>query len=122
MSEQKKTTPQTQDLEASPEAQAEARIKELQAAIVRLQKELRTMKGQFSNRDPRLLRTLQQENEALQKRLARLETALLGLLLDAFRPRTVEEEKQQYEILRLAAVEFCQKANVDPEIWKNLVS
>ncbi|MCM2323673.1 MAG: hypothetical protein NDJ90_10475 [Oligoflexia bacterium] len=106
----------------TPEAEANARIKDLQGQIVTLQKDVRMTEGRFTNRSPEAMKTLEKENQELRARLTLLEKALLAIANDSYRPRRLEEEKIQYEALRLAAVEFCKKANVDPEIWKNLVS
>lgn len=122
MSDQGKNTLPNPGPQASPEAEANARIKEIQARIVALQSEIRTVQGRYTNRDPVLARSLAKENELHRARLALLGKALFGLMLDSFKPRQAQEEQQQYEILRQSAVEYCKKANVDPEIWKSLVS
>lgn len=107
---------------ASPEAECSARIKEIQARIVALQSEIRMIQGRYANRDPALARTLAKENELHHARLVLLQKALFGLMMDSYKPRQAQEEQQQYEILRRSTVEYCKKANVDPEIWKNLES
>ena len=45
-----------------------------------------------------------------------------GVILCLALPRQAADEKLQTEVLKSAAVEFFKKANVDPEIWKSLVS
>ncbi|MCM2277799.1 MAG: hypothetical protein NDJ89_06955 [Oligoflexia bacterium] len=106
----------------TPEAEVNHRIKELQAQVVTLQKEIRMTQGRFANRSPEIQKALEKENQDLRLRLSALEKALLAIHLDAHLPRRLEEEKTQYEALRLAIVEYCKKTNIDPEIWKNLVS
>lgn len=115
-------TPEIATAALTPEAQASARIKDLQAAVAALQKDCRTLEGLLANRNPQALERLNQENEKLRARAFALETALGALMIDSLKPRLAEEEKAQFEILRQATVEYCKKANVDPEIWKNLVS
>lgn len=106
----------------TPESAANSRIKDLQARIIALQMEVRTMQGRFANRDPKLLRLLKKENADLKARILLLEKAFYGLMLDALEPRNSEEENIRYGILREATVEYCKNTNVDPEIWKNLAS
>lgn len=110
--------------EKDPPSTAElmTRIQGLQARLKALQEEVRVLQGQVSNRDAGRLKAIALENETLQKRVAALEEGLFSLLVDAFKPRHTRDEKLQYEILRSHTVEYCEKSNVDPEIWKSLVS
>ena len=81
---------------------------------------LRTMEGRFKNRDPALIKPLQGENTELSTRLALVEKAFLALLLETTRPRGMEEMKNTLDILKSSAVEYFRKANINPDLWKNI--
>jgi len=106
----------------SPEAEAATRIKELETKLTALNAEIKVLHGKLSNRDPLIAHKLKKENEALAIRIAKLEQALYALLADSFKPRQPDESNLQYEVIRRAAVEFFKKANVAPELWKNIES
>lgn len=107
---------------ASPEADAAHRVAELQAKVAALQQEVAVLRGRTANRDPKLLGRLKQENEQLLKRFQVLKKTLFAIITESCGPRTADEEKLQYETLRVAAVEYCKKAKLDPEIWKSIAS
>lgn len=106
----------------TPEDYASLRVKELQATLTLLQTALRTSQGKLANRDPTALQRLTYENENLTARIRLLEAALLALAAEAHQPKTSEEEKTRLNLLRHAALDYCKKTNVDPELWKNLES
>lgn len=104
----------------SPEAEANARIDAIQETCKTIEGELRTLSGRFKNRDPALIKPLQAENAQISARLALLEKAFLGLLVETTKPRQVEEMKTQLDILKSSAVEYFRKANINPDLWKNI--
>lgn len=95
---------------------------DLRKEIMKVQQETRQFQGQLANRSQALLEKLKLENDGLKARIPRMELALNALIMDSLKPRMAEDEKLQYEALRQAAVEFFKRANVDPQIWKSLVS
>ena len=107
---------------ALPESAANARLDDLQTKVAVIRKELRTLQGRISNRDPAKVESLKDENQELSKRIKLMEKALFGLIDESLRPRQGEDLRTQYEVRRQAAVEYCKKANLDPEIWKSIVS
>ncbi|OFZ19609.1 MAG: hypothetical protein A2X94_17360 [Bdellovibrionales bacterium GWB1_55_8] len=120
-----KTTPdpKTQHKAVStPESEASARIADLQTRLSALKLEIRTATGRLTNADPKAVSLLEKENETLRSRETALRKALYGLMMDADKPRQMDEAEQALEILRRAAVEYFKKANVAPEIWKNIES
>jgi hypothetical protein len=106
----------------NPEAEANARITELQAKVGLLQQQILTLEGKAINRDPNLIARLKKENDELSKRFTLLKKALFAIISESYQPRTAEEIKLQYEVLRKATVEYCQNAKVDPELWKSIAS
>jgi predicted nuclease with TOPRIM domain len=102
------------------EAEVTARINALQETVKVLEGEIRTLTGRFANRNPALLAPLKKENTELTERLEKLEKCHLGLLLETTKPRQNDEFKTMTEVLRLAAIEYFRKANINPEIWKNI--
>ncbi len=106
---------------STPEADATRRINALQEAVKKLEGEIKTLQGQFKNRDPALTAALQAGNKVLRERLDRLERAYLILASEKLDSRNPEDLTVQTEALRVAAVDFCKKANINPEIWKNIV-
>ncbi|MEK6579914.1 MAG: hypothetical protein AABZ55_11860 [Bdellovibrionota bacterium] len=106
----------------SPEVEAAARIESLKKQIVETEKKLRVAHGKITNRDPEQNLKYKLENEELVKRQTALERALLSLAMDSDKPRRAEDETLHYEILRKAVVDFCKNTNVDPELWKSIVS
>jgi predicted nuclease with TOPRIM domain len=125
MSEEKKKKT-TEEKAAAPvasmtlEAEVTARINALQETVKVLEGEIRTLTGRFANRNPALLAPLKKENTELTERLEKLEKCHLGLLLETTKPRQNDEFKTMTEVLRLAAIEYFRKANINPEIWKNI--
>lgn len=98
-------------------------ISELEAAkqhIRSLESELRALSGKLGLRAPDLAPDLQMRNQLLSEKLDSLETTLFQLLTEALKPRHSDEALQQAEVLRLAAVEYCQQSQTDPELWKNI--
>ncbi len=120
MAEQAPSKKEEKPREPSPEEQAHARITELEKQVKALELELRTAQGRLLNRDPALFQKLKAENKELKERKAKLEKALFALVSESFQAPRSEELKIQLEVLRLAAVDFCKKANIDPEIWKSI--
>ena len=106
----------------TPESEASARIAHLQTAVDALKAEVKTLKGKLANRDPVLQHKLKSENEALTTRLKLLKKALFGIMMDSYKPRLTDEAEIKYEVLRRAAVDYFKKANIAPEIWKNIES
>lgn len=105
----------------TPEADATRRINALQEAAKKLDGEIKILEGQFKNRDPALVAALQAENKVLRERLSRLEKAYLILSSEKLDSMNPNDLTVQTEALRVAAVEFCKRANINPEIWKSLV-
>jgi predicted nuclease with TOPRIM domain len=85
-----------------------------------LESELRAIAGKLGNRAPDQAPDLQMRNQALATKLESLETTLFQLLTDQLNPRHTDEALRQAEVLRLAAVEYCQQSQTDPELWKNI--
>jgi hypothetical protein len=107
---------------SSPEAQALARVKELRAKVAETQQQVVTLEGKLKNRDPQLIERLKKENEELEKRFVLLKKSLFAIITESYQPRSADELKLQYETLRVAAVEYCKKAKIDPELWKSIAS
>jgi len=63
---------------------------------------------------------LERRNQELATELEALESRLFDLLAAPLNPRHSDEALQQAEVLRLAAVEYCQQSKTDPELWKNI--
>jgi hypothetical protein len=105
----------------TPEAEANARINVLQEHVTRLEAEVKTLDGRLHNRNPAVAEALRKENEALRERVSALIRALNTLVGESLLPRHPEDQKVQLEALRHAAIEFCKKENINPEIWKNIV-
>jgi hypothetical protein len=80
------------------------------------------LEGRAVNRDPKLIARLKKENEELSKRFTLLKKALFAIIAESYQPRTADEVKLQYEVLRKATIEYCQNAKVDPELWKSIAS
>jgi hypothetical protein len=106
----------------TPESEANQRITELQARLALLQQELLTMEGRLANRDPKLIERLKKENAEFTTRFQLLKKALFAIIIESYQPRSSDELKLQYETLRKAAVEYCKKTKIDPEIWKSIAS
>jgi hypothetical protein len=100
--------------------ESQARVNLLRAQVVLLEKELHTIQGKLDNRDPVAARKLSKENSELRARVVRLEKALSGLIADGFLAREPADQKLKNDVLQQAAVEFFKKANLDPELWKNI--
>ena len=107
---------------STPESEATARINSLQKTLTTLKQELHTIQGKLANRDPGLVQRLIKENEQLKSRITVLRKALYAIMVDADKPRQMEEADLKLEVLRRAAIEFFKKENVAPEIWKNIES
>ncbi len=122
----KDKTPPAKDVKqppkVTPESEAKERIKMLQDSVKALQGEIRTLSGRLANRDPVLIASLQADNKVLRERLGRMEKALAGLLTESLAPKQQDDIKLQLEVLRLATVEYCKKANITPELWKSIES
>lgn len=99
-----------------------ARIAELQDKLTILKQEVRIIQGRLANRDPAASARLQEENKKLKERVTALEKALYAIITDFQKPRSSEEATLHNDVLRVAAVDHFKKANVDPELWKNIVS
>ncbi|MEK6705850.1 MAG: hypothetical protein AABZ06_08675 [Bdellovibrionota bacterium] len=108
--------------DTSIEAETTNKIAELEARKEALQQELHIMRGKLLNRNPVSAKKLKRENEDLRARLARLERALFGLILDSAKPRKAEDTLNAANILRQAAVQYFQNIKLDPQIWKNIAS
>jgi hypothetical protein len=106
----------------SPEAEAMARIKALQAQITVLNQDSKIIEGKLANRDPKLVAKLESENAFIKARIEKLELAIGAVFTRSNQPTSLDDLKTQYEILRSAAVEYFKKNNVDAELWKNIVS
>lgn len=106
----------------SPEAQALARVKELREKISQAHQQILTLEGKLKNRDPNLIARLKKENDEMGKRFALLKKSLFAIIAESYQPRSADELKLQYEVLRRAAVEYCKKAKIDPELWKSIAS
>jgi len=98
------------------------RINEVQATANALAQEVRMLEGMLANRDPILCQKLKNENAELQKRFDLLKSVLFAMILESYQPRNADEVKLQYEVLRLAAVDYFKKTKTDPEIWKSIES
>lgn len=105
-----------------PEDAAKTRIEEAQKEIRALKQEIVNMNGKIMNLDPQVAQKLQTKNDELRGRRDALIKALFALHGDAVTGRSPEEEQIRSEVLRLAAVEYFKKANVDPQLWKSLES
>ena len=99
-----------------------ARINELQTTVQNLTTEVHMLDGKLSNRNPELYQKLKEENAELQKRFDLLKTVLFAMISESSQPRNADEMKLQYEVLRLAAVDYFKKAKTDPELWKSIAS
>ena len=106
----------------SPEAEANTRITALQVQVTALKAEIKTIEGKLANKNPLTANALKKENDELRARNLILQKAFHGIITEGFKPRQAEDMKMQYEVLCQAAIEYFKKANVDPEIWKNIVS
>lgn len=98
------------------------RILKLNQEISALRNEVKRLQGLLKNRAPAVLEKAKSENAGLKTRMQLLEKALFGILVDSEKPRVAEEERLQYEVLRQTTLELCQKADINPEVWKSLVS
>jgi hypothetical protein len=107
---------------ASPEGDLNLRITELQAQNALLLQEIVTLEGKINNRDPLLLEKTKKENETMKQRFQILKKTLFAIISESYQPRTAEEAKLQYEVLRKATVEYCKKAKIGQEIWKSIES
>ena len=114
--------PEKKEAPLSREAETNARITLLQAQKEKMEKELRMSQGKLANRNPALVKEAKKENTELLKRLSSLQKVLYALIEESFNPALAEDAKLKTEILREAAISFCKKANIDQEIWKNIVS
>lgn len=99
-----------------------ARVDSLRQEVSMLEKQIRSLQGMIKNRDPKRVKSVQDENESLKARMKRLETAFYGSVTDMFRPRNADESNIQYELLKEWTADFFKKANVDLELWKNIAS
>jgi hypothetical protein len=123
MTEQKKPaeaapTPAQPD----PTAEARNRIEGLKGEIAKTRQELIHLRGLILNRDPALAKKLEKENEDFALRVRALEQCLHGLIAEAMSPKSADEDKTRYDVIRLAAIEHFKKTNVNPELWKSLES
>ncbi len=110
---------------ATPPPAAEAPldpIAEMERRISEIGKEIRILEGRAANRNPATIQRIQTENEALRQRQDRLKRALFLLVRETLAASTPADIKTQNELLRQAGADFCQKYNVNPELWKNLAS
>jgi hypothetical protein len=103
-------------------AEINHRINGLQATLQVLNAEVRMLEGKLSNRDPALCQKLKSENAELQKRFDLLKNVLFAMISESYQPRNADEVKLQYEVLRLAAVEYFKNTKTDPELWKSIES
>lgn len=110
------------NLKLSPEAETNQRITGLKAQIADLEKDVRMLTGKVANRDPAVARAIGRENTELEGRLDLLEKALFSVISESYLPRNSGDFQQKYEAIQDAAVEYLKKKNVDPELWKNIVS
>jgi hypothetical protein len=106
--------------EMTPEAAVRGRIEALQKEVDALSNDLRTVQGKLANRDPVLIAQIHRENAELKTRLGGLQKALYALLTEMMTPSQPDDLSLRYEVLRRAAIDYFKKANVDPEIWKNI--
>lgn len=102
------------------ESEYQKRIAALEEALAPLEKDIRTLEGRVANRKPEILVSLKNENTAMRTRLARLEKALLALLLESLNPMNLEDARTSLDALRFSALDFCKLSNIDPDLWKNL--
>lgn len=107
---------------STPESEAAARINDLQARLASLKQEIKTIQGRMANRNPQMILATQKENDLLKARIEKLKSALFTLVMDSYKPRSPDEAELNYENLRRASVDYFKKANIAPEIWKNIES
>jgi hypothetical protein len=107
--------------QTTPETEATSRINVLQESIKAVEGEIRTLSGRFANRNPALVEPVKKENEELKKRMDLLQKALFGLLLESTKTKLMEDQKNQLDILKQAAIDYFKKANINPDLWKNIV-
>jgi hypothetical protein len=105
----------------SPESESHARIDALHDQVKGLEAELKTLEGRLANRDPNLVVALRKENQELRNRSVKLIRAYFALVSEATAIRDDDPRRTELETLRTAAMQYFQKNNVNPEIWKNLV-
>ncbi len=101
---------------------AAKRVQELQAALAKLEGEIKSLIGKEKNRNPAILEAVKKQNEEFLARETSLKKMYFALLQDAELPRQLDEGRTQIEAVRQAAIELCQTLKLDPESWKNLVS
>lgn len=94
----------------------------MQVQLDELVSEVRTLRGRFGNRDPEKVATIQKENDRMKTRIKKLEKALFALILDSMKGREKDIAKLQYEVLHASTVDFCKRARIDFDIWKNIAS
>jgi hypothetical protein len=107
---------------AAPPSGTQVRIAELQAALETVTSDIRTAQGRLSNRDPQVVGKLKNENAELAKRFELLKSTLFAMITESYQARNADEFKLQYEVLKLAALEYFKITNTDPELWKSIAS
>jgi chromosome segregation ATPase len=105
---------------STPAIQINESVAALKARIRQLEGEIRTLNGKISNRSTSRAQAVQKENQQLGLRVSALESKIAELLTQSTSPAQADDLKQQTEILRQVAIEYCQHNKIDPELWKNL--
>ena len=107
---------------SAEESEILKRTKELEAVLAAAESETRSLEGKIRNRsqaDPKLI---EDELARMETRLKRLRALLGACLLESVRGANEAEALQQSESLRLSAIEYFKRTNVDTELWKNIAS
>ena len=99
-----------------------ARVAELQSQLAILEQEVKTLAGRIANRDPVKAKAITAENVTLKARLALLQKLYFTLAQKMSLGSSAEDVSTEYEMLRLAAVDYFKQINLDPELWKNIAS
>jgi septal ring factor EnvC (AmiA/AmiB activator) len=108
---------------AAEESEIQKRIQELESALASAEGETRSLEGKIRNRAQAAdSKPIQDEITRMETRLKRLRSLLGACLLESVRGANEPEAFHQSESLRLSAVEYFKRTNVDTELWKNIAS
>ena len=107
---------------SAEESEILKRMKELEEQLSITQRENRSLEGKIRNRSSADPKPIQSDISLQESRLSRLRTLLGACLLESARGANEIEAFQQSENLRLSAVEYFKRTNVDTELWKNIAS
>lgn len=97
-------------------------VESLRDDVATLKREIRSLEGLLQNRDPKVIAAFKAENDLLRTRVAKLQKALVLILVDAQRPRSAEDANSTYTCIQQSSLKYLQKLEMDPEIWKRIES